>query len=196
MVGLLGAIDVLARGDIMHTGSDSQNGSHGTGLAAVTGLVCDAIETVCCFLIGFFIAAIVVITMLSVWYRYVLNDPLSWTEQISGVLFVWITFLGSAVLYRRVLHIAIDMLVVQFPQRIQTFFYWVNEALMFSLALLMIWFGTRHAWLNLGQTFGALEITPSWFYAAPPLSGLMMVVFAFEKILNPKKRQPQGELHL
>ena len=180
----------------MHSDSQRKDRAHGTGLSAVIGMVCDAIETVCCFLIGFFIAAIVLITMISVWYRYVLDNPLSWTEQICGILFVWITFLGSAVLYRRVLHIAIDMILVQLPQRIQTLFYWINEALMFCLALLLIWFGARHALMNLSQTFGALEITPSWFYAAPPLSGIMMVIFGLEKILNPKKRVPQGELHL
>ena len=69
----------------MHSDSQSKDGAHGTGLSAVTGMVCDAIETLCCFLIGFFIAAIVLITMVSVWYRYVLDDPLSWTEQICGI---------------------------------------------------------------------------------------------------------------
>ena len=46
------------------------------------------------------LATIVVITMQIVW-RYVLNDPLSWTEQISRYLFVWIVMLAVPVgLYR------------------------------------------------------------------------------------------------
>ena len=167
-----------------------------SGLTVVVGKISDLLETVCCFLLGLFIASIVLITLVSVWYRYVLDNPLSWTEQVCGILFVWITFLGSAVLYRRVLHIAIDMILVLMPDAMRTVFYWINEGLIFLLAVLMIWFGGRHALLNSSQTFGALEITPAWFYAAPPLSGILMVIFALEKVLNPQKRLPEGELHL
>ena len=165
-------------------------------LRGLVGKISSLAESICCFLIGLFIAAIVLITLVSVWYRYVLDNPLSWTEQICGILFVWITFLGSAVLYRRVLHIAIDMLLVLMPASARVFFYWINEGLIFLLAVLMIWFGGRHALFNMSQTFGALEITPSWFYVAVPISGLLMVVFGIEKILDPQKRMPQGELHL
>ena len=167
-----------------------------SGLTVVVGKISDLLETVCCFLLGLFIASIVLITLVSVWYRYVLDNPLSWTEQVCGILFVWITFLGSAVLYRRVLHIAIDMILVLMPDAMRTVFYWINEGLIFLLAVLMIWFGGRHALFNSSQTFGALEITPAWFYAAPPLSGILMVIFALEKVLNPQKRLPEGELHL
>ena len=167
-----------------------------SGLTIVIGKISDLFETICCFLLGLFIASIVLITLVSVWYRYVLDNPLSWTEQVCGILFVWITFLGSAVLYRRVLHIAIDMILVLMPDMIRKAFYWINEILIFFLALLMIWFGGQHALSNSSQTFGALEITPAWFYAAPPICGVLMVIFGLEKVLNPQKRIPEGELHL
>ena len=167
-----------------------------SGLTIVIGKISDLFETICCFLLGLFIASIVLITLVSVWYRYVLDNPLSWTEQVCGILFVWITFLGSAVLYRRVLHIAIDMILALMPDMIRKAFYWINEGLIFFLALLMIWFGGQHALSNSSQTFGALEITPAWFYAAPPICGFLMVIFGLEKVLNPKKRIPEGELHL
>ncbi len=175
---------------------NKQDEASASFLAIAIGSLSGWMEALCCFLIGLFIASIVVITLVSVWYRYVLDNPLSWTEQICGILFVWITFMGSAVLYRRVLHIAIDMLLVQLPSALQNVFYWINEALMLILAGLMIWFGGSHAFANVGQTFGALEITPSWFYFAPPISGILMVLFGIEKILDPKKRIPEGELHL
>ena len=166
-----------------HQNRSSQDSIMPATLRGLVGKISSLAESICCFLIGLFIAAIVLITLVSVWYRYVLDN-------------VWITFLGSAVLYRRVLHIAIDMLLVLMPASARVFFYWINEGLIFLLAVLMIWFGGRHALFNMSQTFGALEITPSWFYVAVPISGLLMVVFGIEKILDPQKRMPQGELHL
>ena len=112
-----------------HQNRSSQDSIMPATLRGLVGKISSLAESICCFLIGLFIAAIVLITLVSVWYRYVLDNPLSWTEQICGILFVWITFLGSAVLYRRVLHIAIDMLLVLMPASARVFFYWINEGL-------------------------------------------------------------------
>jgi TRAP-type C4-dicarboxylate transport system permease small subunit len=46
------------------------------------------------------------------------------------------------------------------------------------------------------QTFGALEITPASFYLAAPFCGAMMILFWIEKLIDPSRRTPQGEVHL
>lgn len=158
--------------------------------------VCDATEAVSRWLIGAGIAAIVAITLVSVWYRYVLNSPLSWTEQVCGIVFVWITFLGAAVLYRRVLHIAVDMVVVALPAPARWVIGWVNEALVLLLAAMMLWFGGSHALDNVDQTYGALEISPSTFYFAAPVCAVLLILYWVEKLVDPAFRAPQGEVHL
>ena len=40
-----------------------------------------------------------VVVTLQVWYRFVLNDPLAWSEELARYLFVWSSFIGSAVGY-------------------------------------------------------------------------------------------------
>lgn len=158
--------------------------------------VCDATEAVSRGLMGFGIAAIVAITLVSVWYRYVLNSPLSWTEQVCGIVFVWITFLGAAVLYRRMLHIAVDMLVVGLPAPLQRAVGWVNQALVLLLAGMMLWFGGNHALDNIGQTYGALEISPSTFYFAAPVCAVLLILYWVEKLADPAFRVRHGEIHL
>src|SRR6266542_4259240 len=54
-------------------------------------------------------AAMCAIVFLGVFFRYVLGDPLSWTEEIARLCLVWITFLGTYLAYRRNLHISIDL---------------------------------------------------------------------------------------
>jgi TRAP-type C4-dicarboxylate transport system permease small subunit len=46
------------------------------------------------------------------------------------------------------------------------------------------------------QTFGALEISPSWFYFAAPVAGVLIVLYWLEKLLDPRFRMPDGEVHL
>ncbi|WP_439573930.1 TRAP transporter small permease [Phreatobacter sp.] len=158
--------------------------------------VCDATDRAAAVAAGACIAAIVVITVVAVWYRYVLGAPLSWTEQISRILFVWVTFLGAAVLYRRMIHIVIDMLVIMLPAPIQRLVYWTNQALILVFALMLLWFGGKLALDTLGQTFGALEITPASFYLAAPVSAALILLFWVEKLVDPSKRLPQGDVHL
>ncbi len=158
--------------------------------------ICDGADQLSRFIVGASIAAIVLITIVSVWYRYGLNAPLSWTEQVCRILFVWSVFAGAAVLYRQMLHIVIDMFVLMLPPRAQAILFWINQALMLLVGVLMLVFGLEVSIGTLGQTFGALEISPAVFYFAAPYCGFLIILFWVEKLLDPAKREPSGEVHL
>ena len=85
-------------------------------LPALLTIVCDLITRVAKVFLGTLVGAIVAITLAAVWWRYVLNAPLAWPEQVSRIMFVWITFVGAAVLYRERLHVA----TVIFDRRVWT----------------------------------------------------------------------------
>lgn len=165
-------------------------------LAPIWRKICDAADLLSRFIVGLSILAIVAITIVAVWYRYGMNAPLAWTEQVCRILFVWSVFAGAAVLYRQMLHIAIDMFIVMLPPGAQTVLYWTNQILMLATGLLMLVFGLEISIGTLGQTFGALEISPASFYFAAPYAGLLIVLFWIEKLLDPSKREPTGEIHL
>jgi TRAP-type transport system small permease protein len=166
------------------------------GFASLWRRLCDALDAMSRFIVGGSILAIVVITVVAVWYRYVLNAPLAWTEQVSRILFVWSVFAGAAVLYRSVLHIIIDMFVLMLPEGGQRVVFWINHGLMFVCGLMMLVYGLEISIGTWGQTFGALEITPASFYAAGPYCGALILIFWVEKIVDPARRQPVGDVHI
>jgi TRAP-type transport system small permease protein len=164
--------------------------------AAFWRRLCDAADALSQAIVGASIAAIVTITIVAVWYRYGLNAPLSWTEQVCRILFVWSVFAGAAVLYRRMLHIVIDMFLLMLPPAGQKILFWVNQGLMLLVGVMMLVFGLEVSIGTFGQTFGALEISPASFYLAAPYCGLLIILFWIEKVLDPAKREPMGEVHL
>lgn len=159
------------------------------------GGVCEILDRLSRIVLGTLIGLIVLVTCAAVWWRYILNDPLSWTEQISRILFVWVTFLGAASLYRGVQHIAIDMLYLALPSGpLRQGVYWLNQILILLLAVLLFWFGGKLSLDTLSQTFGALEITPATFYSAAPVSAALIILYWFEKLLDPAMRDPSHSL--
>jgi TRAP-type C4-dicarboxylate transport system permease small subunit len=149
----------------------------------------EGITTLAKYFIGALIGAIVVITLASVWWRYVLNAPLAWPEQISRIFFVWVTFVGAAVLYRERLHVAIDMFVTMLPIEVQRLAGWVIEAIVLMFNAIFFIFGLKLSLDTLGQTYGALDITPASFYFAAPVSAGLMILYLVEEIINPARRK-------
>jgi TRAP-type C4-dicarboxylate transport system permease small subunit len=158
--------------------------------------LCDLITRVVCGILAALTAAIVAITLAAVWWRYVINDPLGWSEQVSRILFVWMTFLGAAVLYRQKLHISIDLVPLMLPRAAQTLLYWVVEIGLLVFVIIFFIFGLKLSLDTLGHTFGALDITPASFYLSAPVSSTLIVLYFIEKLIDPARRRPTGSVQI
>jgi TRAP-type transport system small permease protein len=152
--------------------------------------VCDALTRAVGNLLGILIGAIVLITLAAVWWRYIINDPISWTEQVSRILFVWVTFLGAAVLYREKSHITIDMFLEMIPQPLKSAVVWMIEFGMLLFIVVLFFYGLKLSLDTMSQTYGALDITPASFYFAAPVSAGLMMLFFIERLVDPSKRGP------
>jgi len=57
--------------------------------------------------------------LLQVFYRYVLNDPLTWSEELARYLFIWCAFLGWILASRHRSHLAMTFVAGRLPPRAQ-----------------------------------------------------------------------------
>jgi TRAP-type transport system small permease protein len=157
-------------------------------MPALLTTLCDLVTRVAKLFIGALVGAIVAITLAAVWWRYVLNAPLAWPEQVSRILFVWVTFVGAAVLYRERLHVAIDMFMAPLPRAGRRAVGWAIELLILVFNLILFFYGLKLSLDTLDQTFGALDITPASFYFAAPVAAGMMILYFLERIATPGRR--------
>ncbi len=169
-----------------------QQPSGPTGPPRALTRLCDAVTETAKVLLGLCMGAIVLITVGAVWWRYVLNAPVAWIEQVSNMLFIWIVFVGAAVLYRQQLHIAVDVFIRMLPDRLLGIAFWMIELANLTFIVILFAYSLKLSIDVLGNTTGALDITPAWYYFSAPVACAMMMLFFVEKVFDPSRRVPTG----
>ncbi|HSB71018.1 MAG TPA: TRAP transporter small permease [Candidatus Methylomirabilis sp.] len=120
------------------------------------------------------------VVFVSVVFRYVLNSPLSWGEELASLLFAWITFVGAFVGFRSRSHIAIDTLVVFLPGRVRQGLARLVDAAVLLLIGLFVWQGMGLCLRTWSLEFPAMEISRGYLYLSLPVGACLMGVAVVE----------------
>ncbi len=124
-------------------------------------------------------AVLVCVTVWQVFSRQILNDPSTWSEELSKILFVWLSFAGSAFLFGERGHIAVDFLARKLPEGLQRALQsFVQIAILIFAVVAMIWGGYLAASIAWNQDLTALPLTIGWVYVIIPIAGVFIAIFA------------------
>ncbi len=63
------------------------------------------------FICGTTLTLCVILVNLNVIFRYFLNNPIKWTDEVVTSLFIWTVFMGSAYAHRKHAHLGVDIVV-------------------------------------------------------------------------------------
>jgi len=143
-------------------------------------------------IISALLLAAVGVAFLAVIYRYLLDNALSWSFEVSLALLTYITFLGSYLALRRGAHLKVDVFVRNLPFWAQGVLYVINQLLIGGVGWIMAWYGGRQVIRFAGQTTNVLEISSSWLYAAIPIAGALICLDALIQIARSLPRIRQG----
>ncbi len=133
------------------------------------------------FLAGFLIAAMTILVFLQVIFRYLLDAPLDWSEEMASFAFVWMALLGASVGLKNDDHPRLDIFFQVFPDGIQKLCSLIiNLAILFMLVVLFI-FGLKLTIAMQMQRTAALGYSISYVYAVLPLSAIIMFIHVLVK---------------
>ncbi|MBW2147801.1 MAG: TRAP transporter small permease [Deltaproteobacteria bacterium] len=114
--------------------------------------------------------------MAQVFCNYVLRSGLSWSEEFSRLLLVWMTFSGAALVSRRALHIGLTAVINLAPYRLRHILKLAGFIIvMFFLYGLTIW-GWKLSVFGKAQTSTYLTISYFWFYLGIPLGSFLIFI--------------------
>jgi TRAP-type C4-dicarboxylate transport system permease small subunit len=127
-------------------------------------------------MVAFLSAVTVVVVFSQVFFRFVLEEPLVWSEEIAIFCLVWITFLGASLAARNRALIGVEALIRKFSGTARLRFEILIQILSAIFFIVLIVYGVQTAILVAGQRAAATGISMAWVYAAVPVGGLLMLI--------------------
>jgi TRAP-type C4-dicarboxylate transport system permease small subunit len=125
--------------------------------------------------------AIVFISFIAVIFRYVFNNSLTWSEELTRYMFIWIVFLGAAVSVRQRANIAIDLFTGRVGPRGERLLTIIERAATIAFALLVVVPGWTFVRIGMSNLSPALEIPMGVVYAAPVVGCALMIVYVLRR---------------
>lgn len=140
------------------------------------------LETVAKAIMKALIVGMVLLIFGQVIFRYLLNHPLAWTEELSRHFMVWAAFLGAAVAYRKKAHMGVDLLVARLPAPSRRAVERLVHMAAAGFATFLVYQGGLVVDKTMQQFSSALTIPMGYVYASVPVGGALMAAFALEKL--------------
>jgi TRAP-type C4-dicarboxylate transport system permease small subunit len=142
------------------------------------------------YIVGIFFIALTIVTLLGVFFRYVLNDPLTWTEELGRYLMVWMTLFGATVGIKRGTHLKIDLNLFSFlPAQVAKIGrIFINFCIM-GFLFVVTFKGVQYCIVVNAYISPVIKISMSYVWIVVPLNGFLMLVFLIRSTLVEIRKQ-------
>ncbi len=121
----------------------------------------------------------VIVAFVNVVTRYLLHASLAFTEEVEVAFFVWVTFLGTAMAFKRKSHLAMTFFRDRASKNIRRVLLLIGYGLSFILFAIVLYLSAQYVYLDMvlyhSRTM-ALGI-PMWVYTiGMPLFSIIVLV--------------------
>lgn len=123
------------------------------------------------------LAVIIVLTVMNVFFRFVLNSPIAWAEEISVGLFIWLVFVGMSSAMKRENHIGVDYFVNKMPRPLKITAIIIRALAIYSaLFYVLIYLGSTLTAQAQSKVTPILAISYQYIDIAVPIGGVLTAI--------------------
>jgi TRAP-type C4-dicarboxylate transport system permease small subunit len=133
-------------------------------------------------------SGILLCVLLQVFCRYVLNDPLTWSEELARYLFIWCAFLGWILASRHRSHLAMSFVAERLPPRVQAGLAAAIELATIAFAWVLGTRGVRLAANNWDVANVAVPFNLGVVYVIEPIAAVAITAYAAGALFDALRR--------
>lgn len=123
-----------------------------------------------------------VILFTGVIFRYVLDNPLIWSDELASILFIWLSMLGAVVALDRGEHMRLSAIVNRMPDKWRGWFETMAALVVCVFVAMIIVPAYQHAMEQMPITTPALGLPDGWRAAALPVGAALMLLAAVARM--------------
>ena len=153
-------------------------------LSALVGRYLKFQEKLCSRILIVLGAAMTILILLQVFFRFVIYVPFPWSEECARYLMIWMGMLGSVLALQRGRHIGVMVIMEKLPPPIRTGVGIAVRAAVIGFLVVLFLQGTEFAMFNKDQLSPALEISMLVPYSSVPVGSVMMILVVLGDILE------------
>jgi TRAP-type C4-dicarboxylate transport system permease small subunit len=117
-----------------------------------------------------------ILVFLNVVLRYLTNHSITWSDEVSRHLMIWLTFIGAGITLRHGGLTAVDNIQLAASERKARLMRIASAAIMFAFFLVMIWAGKMYVERTMFQTTPSTRIPFGYIYLAMPIGFTLLIV--------------------
>jgi len=124
------------------------------------------------------VVAETIILLTGVVTRYVFDAPLTWSDELASILFIWLSMLGAVLALDRDEHMCMTALVSRLPEHWRVWLRTVSALVVCVFVVFVIAPATSRTYDEMAITMPALEISAGFSAAAMPVGAFLMLLAA------------------
>jgi len=138
---------------------------------------------------GILFVAIVALTILQVFCRFVLGSPLIWSEEVVRLFLVWLTFLGAAVLCWDGKHLNVDVLFIKIHPRARQWVRVFNRTVALGFLGILVYYSIPLVMIDHMTTMSAFDVPASVVRVPATIGGGLMIFYIILRWVYRSRRE-------
>ena len=122
------------------------------------------------------VVSMVVVLFLQVFTRYVLRNPLYWSEELARIILIWSVFLGAVFSFRSGTHMRIDILMKKLPMRLRMAVNLVSKTIVTVFSVVLVIHGSIFSSKMMRIIAPATKIPTGIIYLVLPIFACLTVI--------------------
>src|SRR5699024_9713001 len=129
------------------------------------------------YLIGFFMLVLVVVTIAQVVARFVIGQPLIWSDELARFILIWMVFIGAAIVSYDDKHLSVELFQEKMSPKVKLITSLLMRALILVFLAVTIYSSIDLVKVSHYTKSGALEIPFSYCRVAITLGSALIFIF-------------------
>lgn len=140
---------------------------------------------------GLGVGVITILVLVQVLFRYVFQEPLTGSEELTRYCLIWLVLLGFTILIRKNKNMSITYFQELFSQNIQRILRIIVHCIIAFFCIILIYYGINLSMQAMIQITPATGFRMGYVDLVVPISGIISLLFTMENIVHEVKVKPE-----